>query len=129
MKEYFLTSPSGIANYLCRTIKDFGYFVQYNHSDNSESIYLNINIGTREAPDAIHVRISNHPVSRYNTSTHYDYDICGSRSRQGATTYIKFLVKFASEHNKTLSKSIQHLRPGTPKYKKYAISMQKRAVS
>jgi len=129
MKQYYLTSPLGIARYMYRIITDFGYFVRCNRSDTSESVYLNINLGTKEAPDAIHIRISNHPVSRYNTKTQYDYDICGSCSRQGATTYIKFLVKFASEHNKTLSKAIQYLQPGTPKYKKYAISMQKRFVS
>jgi len=129
MKQYYLTSTSGIASYLCRTITNLGFFVRYNRSDESESIYLNINLGTRESPDAIHVRISNHSVSRNNTSIRFDYDICGSRSRQGATTYIKFLVKFANEHGKKLPKVVQHLQPGTPKYKKYAISMQKRAVS
>lgn len=128
MKQYYLTSPSGIANYLCRTIASFGYFVQYYRSDASESIYLNIYLGTRESPDALRLRISNHSVSRYNAHIHFDYDICGSRSRQGATTYIKFLIKFANEHNKALSSAIQALQPGTPKYKQYAISMQKRAA-
>ena len=128
MKRYYLTSTSGIANYLYRTIKNFGFFVRYNHSDVSDSVYMNINFGTRESPVAVHVRISNHPVSRYNTDVQYDYDICGTYSRQGATTYIKFLSKLAKEHNKTLPIGIQALQPGTQRYKRYAIMMQKRAA-
>ena len=128
MKLYYLTSTSGIANYLCRTLKSFGFFVRYNHSDASDSIYMNINLGTREAPVAVHVRISNHSVFRNNTDVQYDFDICGTHSRQGATTYIKFLSKFAAEHGKTLPLSMQALQPGTQRYKRYAIEMQKRAV-
>ena len=127
MKQYYITSPSCIANYLHRTITGFGFFVRMNRSDVSDSHYLNINTGSRENPNSIHVRISNHPVSRYNTSTHYDYDICGARARPGTITYIKFLAKFASQHDKPLPKGIQPLQPGTKKYKKYAISLQKRS--
>lgn len=129
MKRYYLTSTSGIANYLYRTIKNFGFFVLYYNSDVSDSTYLYINLGTKESPVFIHVRISNHPVSRYNTDVQYDYDICGTHSRPGATTYIKFLSKFAKEHNKTLPMGLKALQPGTQRYKCYAIMMQKRAVS
>jgi len=126
MKQYYMTSPSGIANYLHRTVTDFGFFVRMNRSDISDSHYLNINTGSRESPTTIHVRISNHSVSRYNTTTYYDYDICGTRSRQGAITYIKFLAKFASQHDKPLPKGIQPLQPGTKKYRNFAISLQKK---
>ena len=129
MKRRYLTSPSDIARYLCRTIAGFGFFVRYNRSDASESVYLNINRGTRESPDAIHVRISNHSVSRFNAAVRFDYDICGSRSRQGATTYIKFLAAFAREHGKPLPEEIHAFQPGTREYKQYAIAMQKRAAS
>jgi len=129
MNKRYLTSLSGIANYLCRTITDFGYFVRPNRSDMSESIYLNINLSSREAPVAMHVRISNHPASRRKTNIRFDYDICAAHSRKGATTYIKFLAKFAGEHNKTLPREIQALQPGTPEYREYAIAMQKRAAS
>ncbi|MCL2196888.1 MAG: hypothetical protein FWB77_04670 [Treponema sp.] len=128
MKKYFLTSPSGIASYLRRTISGFGYFVRVNQSLASESFYLNINRGTRETPNAVHVRISNHPSSRYNTDIRYDYDICANHSRRGATTYIKFLAKFAAENNKPFPAGLQPLQPGTYWYKKYSIRMQKHAA-
>ena len=125
MKRYYLRSTSGIANYLCRTIGDYGFYVRHNHSDTSESVYLNINLGNQEAPNTVHVRISNHPAPGHNTDVRYDYDICATHTRQGATTYIKFLSKFAKEHGKELPKGIQVLQPGTYLYKKYAISMQR----
>lgn len=128
MKRYFLTSSSGIANYLKRTILGFGYFVRVNQSLASDSFYLNINRGTKEMPDAVHVRISNHPSSKWNTDIRYDYDICANHSRQGATTYIKFLTKFAAENNKPLPAGIRALQPGSYSYKKYSIGMQKRAA-
>ena len=127
MPRYYIKSPSGIARYLYKTITGFGFFAWYNYSEVSESVYLGISTGTTESQNAYNVRVSNHSDPRGNSSIYYDCDICGTHSRQGATTYIKFLVKFAAEHNKTLSTTIQSLQPGTKMYKKYAISLQKRA--
>ena len=128
MRRYYLTKPSHIAGYLYKTITGYDFFVRYNRSSVSESYYLNINTGTRDFPDTIHVRISNHSVSRNNKDTIFDYDICGNRSRSDATTYIKFLIKFAADHGKALPDVIEKLRPNTARYKRYAIGMQKRAA-
>jgi hypothetical protein len=101
--------------------------VRYNQSDFSESIYLNINLGSKEAPVTLHVRVSNHPASPH-TGTKFDYDIYAYKMRQGATTYIKFLMKFATRYGVLLPKELWNKQPGTANYKKYAIAMQYKTV-
>ena len=124
----YLTRPLYIAKFLSRIIRNYGFYVRYNQSVTSESTYLKINVGSAgEPPNTVHVRVSNHQVSRNNTSTVYDYDICGTHSRDGAITYVKFLKKFADDHDKILPYWFKHYKPGTMKYKNYAIELQKRA--
>lgn len=125
----YLTSPTAIARYLCETIRLAGFYVRCNQSDYSESMYLNINLGTREQPVTLHVRISNHAAPKSNKAVRYDYDICGAYVRQGATTYVKVLLQLARQYGMSLPAELRRLQPGTPQYKDYAIRMQRRAVA
>jgi hypothetical protein len=120
----YLTSSEEIARFLYKTIRGYGLYVRYNHSSKSESCYLNINLGTHEAPNAIHVRISNHPAPWYNKAVRFDYDICVSRFRPGALTYIKFLSQFARQRGKPVPSAIRAIQPGTPLYREYTSALR-----
>jgi hypothetical protein len=128
MVRYFMNTVD-IANYLYKAIRDFGFYVWVNRSDccYSDSIYLKVNIGSREKPEALHIRVSNHPVPQHKTNIRYDYDICASRARKGATTYVKFIERFAQDQGKELPRYFRFIQPGTERYRDYTIRMQKRA--
>jgi hypothetical protein len=57
-------------------------------------MYININLGTCEAPNALHIRISNHPAPQHNSAVRFDYDIRMDRFRYGTISYKKFLSLF-----------------------------------
>jgi hypothetical protein len=128
MARYFMNTAD-IANYLYKAIQDFGFYVWVNRSDccSSDSIYLKVNMGSREEPKALHIRVSNHPAPRHKTNIRFDYDICASRARKGATTYIKFITQFARDQGKELPRYFSSIQPGTERYRDYTIRMQKRA--
>ena len=128
MSEY-LTSTEAISRCLYQILKGYGFYVRWNKSDRSESFYLKINLVTREAPNALHIRISNHSVPRHKKSVRYDYDICASRDRAGAISYVKFLFHFAQQHGIALPRRIQALQPGTASYKNYTLALQQRAAA
>jgi hypothetical protein len=107
-------------------MRQWGYFCRYNKSDWSDSFYLNINLGTREQPQAIHLRIADHASNK--ASVRFAWDICGSRSRTGAVTYIKFLIRFAEQQGFPLPFEVQRLQPGTLQYKRYAVALQRQAA-
>jgi hypothetical protein len=83
-------------------------------------------LGTPEEPHAYHIRVSNHDNKNYGEKR-YDCDICASKARKDATTYIKFLIDFATEHDKVLPFYFKFIVPGTECYKDYSIELQKRA--
>ena len=119
----YLKRTEEISRYLCKIIRHhWGYFCRFNKSDCSDSWYLNINLGTKENPNAIHVRIANHTALRETAQFHYD--ICTSKNRNGAMNYIKFLFAFAKQQGKLLPQELKRLQPGTPCYKNYVIGLQ-----
>jgi hypothetical protein len=98
-----LTATRDIAQYLCETIQGLGFYVRYNQSSVSESMYININLGTREAPNTLHVRISNHPAPHHNSAVRFDYDIRADRFRYGTISYKKFISLFEQHCEKSLT--------------------------
>ena len=126
-RGWYLVSPEAISRYLYSVIKDWGYFVIWNTSDDSESCYLNANLGTMEEPKALHVRISNHTVPVKNQWIRFNVDLYCDHDREGATSYIKFLTKLSNELNRPMPASLDRVKAGTPLYKQYRIKMQHRA--
>jgi hypothetical protein len=127
---YYLTNTGAIASYIKKLFNGWGYYVELNKSDGSDSEYLNINLGTHESPQAFHVRISNHsPGSGENGSrSQFKADIYAALYRENAASYIMFIAKMAQMLDKPLPPEMRHLERGTLNYRRYMVAMQKRAV-
>ena len=123
-KSRFFTRPEEISKYLSSLFRNWGYFVTYNRSDDSESLYLKVCTGTREEPKALHIRISDHSVPPNKRWIVFQADVYCSYEREGATNYVKLITKLAEELNKPLPKVLEKMKAGTPLYKRYRIEMQ-----
>ena len=122
---WYLISPRGISRFLSKVFRDWGYRVFWNQSDSSESFYLKLCLGTKEEPESLHIRISNHSLSQNNSWVMFDVDLYCSYEREGATSYIKLLTKLAGELDKPLPAYLEKVRVGTMPYKRYSIEMQR----
>lgn len=126
IKAWYYTKPQAISKYLFTVFSKWGYYVFWNQSDDSESFYLKVNLGTKESPKPMHIRISNHSIPQNNRWVLYDVDLYCGFEREGATSYIKLLSKMANLLNKPLPHVLEHVKTGTPLYKTYRITMQNR---
>ena len=127
IRHWYLVNSNAISCYLSRVIINWGYHVQWNPSEDSESYYINVNLGTVEEPKALHIRISDHSVSPGRKWIFFDTDLYCSYERMGATSYIKFLTKLSGELDKPMPPGLEKVKTGTEPYKKYRIKMQQRA--
>jgi len=123
-KNWYLISPQAISRYLFSTFKNWGFFVSWNQSDDSESRYLKVNLTESGQPKSLYVRISNHSVSQKNLGIPYNVDLYCSYEREDATSYVKFLTKLSGKLNKPLPSGWNRIKTGTPSYKRYKIQMQ-----
>ena len=124
---WYLVNPKAISCYISRVIVNWGYYARWNSSDDSESYYLNVNLGTIEEPKALHIRISDHSVPPERKRIFFDMDLYCSYERSGATSYIKFLTKLSEELDKPMPPGLEKVKTGTESYKRYRIKMQQRA--
>ena len=125
-RNWYLTKPEAISRYLVSVIRNWGYQVYWNPSDDSESMYLKVWLGTQESPRIFHIRISNHSVPPKNLWVIFDIDVYCEYEREGATSYIKVLSKLAEELGKSLPPALEKVKAGTEPYKNYRIEMQRR---
>ena len=125
-RDWYFTSPEAISRYLTTVIRGWGYQAIWNRSDDSESVYIKVCLGTREAPESVHIRISNHSVPPKSLWIKFQFDVyCGHR-REGATSYVKVLSKLAEMLGKPLPPYLKRTKAGTGLYKSYSIEMQRR---
>ena len=125
-RNWYLTGPQAISRYLVSVIRNWGYKVFWNLSDDSESIYLKVWLGTWESPKMFHIRISEHSIPPKNLWVVFDIDVYCEYEREGATNYIKLLSKLADELGKPLPPVLEKLKTGTEPYKNYRLEMQRR---
>ena len=123
-KRWYLTRPEAISKYLFSIFTSWGYFVCWNQSDDSESLYLKVCLGTRKEQKTLHIRISDHSVQLKNCWVKFNVDLYCGYEREGATSYIKLLTKLAGELNKPLPAYLGKVKAGTIPYKRYRIEMQ-----
>jgi len=124
--NWFFTKPKVISKYLLTVFKDWGYAVYWNMSDDSESVYQKICLGTRESPKSLHIRISDHSIPTEKHWVTYQFDVYCGFEREGATNYIKLLLLLAEELNKPLPPVLEYIKTGTKPYRSYRIEMQRR---
>jgi hypothetical protein len=124
--NWYLTNPEAISRYLVSVIKTWGYLVTWNQSEDSESLYLKICLGTPEDPKALHIRISNHTIPVKTLRVVFNVDVYCGYEREGAMNYVKLLAKLAEELGQPLPPAINRVKAGTQSYKYYRIEMQRR---
>ena len=125
-RHWYLTRPEAISRYLASVIRNWGYQVYWNPSDDSESRYLKVYLGTRESPKSFHIRISDHSVPPKKLWVVFDIDVYCEYEREGATSYVKLLSKLAEELGRSLPPALEKLKAGTAPYKNYRVEMQRR---
>ena len=125
-KNWYLTRPEAISRFLHKVFTDWGYRVIWNPSDDSESQYLLLCPGTDEDLKPLNIRISNHSVSSRNIWISYDVDVYGGFEREGATSYVKLIVKLSEKMEKPLPPVMEKIGIGTDSYKRYRMEMQRR---
>ena len=125
-ERFFLTTTDGIGRYLNTVITYSGFWLVYDVSDSSDSCYLRCNTGTRENPQSILIRISNHPMRKVNVSI--DYDLYAGFCREGAINYIQLIFRLNETIGLSIPERAHYLRPGTSLYRDYKIEMQKYAA-
>jgi hypothetical protein len=126
IRGWYLTSPEAISRYLVSIFRNWGFPVFWNLSWDSESVYQKVCLGTREAPRALHIRISDHSVSQKNLWVAFNFDVYCGYEREGAISYIKLLSILAEKLDKPLPPVLEQLKTGTESYKNYRIEMQRR---
>jgi hypothetical protein len=126
VNNWYFTSPGAISRYLVTVIRGWGYPVTWNRSEDSESLYLKVSLGTLEVPRTLHIRISNHTIPPETLRVVFDADVYCSYEREGATNYIKLIAALAEETGKPPPPILARIRAGTQPYKKYRIEMQHR---
>ena len=125
-KNWYFIKPQAISQYLVSVIRNWGYPVFWNKSDDSESIYLKVYIDIHEPSKTLHIRVSDHSIPPKNLWVAFNYDIYGSYEREGAMSYIKLLSKLAEDMGKPLPPALKRVKAGTLLYKNYRIEMQRR---
>jgi len=125
-KSWYFIKPQAISRYLVSVIRSWGYPVFWNRSDDSESLYLKVYIGSIESPKTLHIRISDHSIPIKNLWVEFNYDVYGSFEREGAISYVKLLSKLAEDLSKPLPAALERTKAGTELYKNYRIEMQRR---
>ena len=125
-RNWYLTRPEAISRLLVSIIRTWGYPVHWNFSDDSESVYLKVCLGTRESPKAFHIRISNHSIPPKNLWVAFQLDVYSGFEREGAVSYIKALSRLAQDLDKPLPEFLDPVRTGTEPYKRYRVEMQRR---
>ena len=123
---FFLITTDGIARYLNSVLSGWGYDVYYNCSGQSDSCYMESDIGFLETQELISVRISNHPVRGNNKTA--DYDVYAGYFRPGAISYVELIVKLADRLWQRIPERINMIQPGTENYRQYKIELQERAA-
>ena len=125
-RSWYFTKPGAISRYLTSVIRNWGYPVFWNRSEDSESVYQKVCLGSRELPKALHIRISNHSVAPESLWILFNFDVYCDYEREGAISYVKLLSKLAEELGKPLPPVMEQLKTGTEPYKNYRIEMQRR---
>lgn len=125
-RNWYLTRPEAISRLLVSIIRTWGYPVHWNFSDDSESVYLKVCLGTRESPKAFHIRISNHSIPPESLSAIFHLDVYSGYEREGAVSYVKAISKLAKDLGKTLPDYLSRVCIGTEQYKLYRVEMQRR---
>jgi hypothetical protein len=125
-KSWYLIKPEAISRFLVSVIRNWGYPVFWNRSEDSESVYLKLCLGTPESPRVLHIRISNHSVPQRNLWVMFNMDVYCGHEREGATNYIKLISKLADILDRPIPEGLERVITGTEPYKSYRIEMQRR---
>jgi len=125
-RNWYFISPEAISRYLTTVIRDWGYKARWNQSDDSESLYIMVWVGTGESPEVFNIRISNHSVPPKRLWIEFKFDVYCGHKREGATNYVKLLSKLTEKLGKPLPPCLKRTKIGTEMYKKYSIEMQRR---
>jgi hypothetical protein len=123
---WYLTQPKAISKYLASVIRNWGYPVTWNPSDDSESSYIQVYIGTPESPKVLYIRISDHSIPPKNLWVFFDVDVYCSYERENATSYMKIISNLAGVLDRQVPEVLNHVKTGTEPYKRYRLIMQKR---
>jgi len=125
-RNWYFTKPEAISRYLVSVFRSWGYPVFWNRSDDSESVYLKVYVGTLDSPKTLHIRISNHSVPQKRLWIAFNFDVYGSYEREGAMSYIRLLSKIAEDLDKPFPAALERIKTGTQSYKSYMVEMQRR---
>lgn len=123
---WYLTKPEAISRFLVSVIRNWNYPVFWNRSEDSESVYIHVCLGTRETPQWFRIRISEHSVPPKNVWITFNMDVYSGFEREGAISYIKLLSKLAEDLAKPFPAALEQIKIGTEAYKKYRVEMQRR---
>jgi len=124
--SFFFTTTDGIGRYLNTVLTYWGYKVEFNNSNQSDSCYITSDIGFIEMYNPLKIRVSNHSIQKNETVV--DYDVYAGFLRTSAISYVDLIYDLAFQLDQKVPRRIMALRPGSIYYRQYKIELQRRAA-